>query len=79
MCIQSCVVLFNVLDLLSVELYAKIIDKNNDNTYESTYTKKVIGDLTIFCLCEQSEAISSCIFHIKLVLRNPHSTPFTLV
>jgi hypothetical protein len=42
MCIQFCVVLFNVLDLLSIELYAKIIDKNNDNTYECTYTKKVI-------------------------------------
>ena len=29
-------------DLLSVELYAKIIDKNKGNAYESTYTKKVI-------------------------------------
>ena len=34
-----------MLDLLSVELYAKIIDKNKGNAYESTYTKKSLRNL----------------------------------
>lgn len=37
--------LFNGQDLLSVELYAKIIDKNKGNTDESTNRKKSLRNL----------------------------------